>query len=285
MTELKPGVPFEEYKTLPGVSTTRIKAMAPTPQHYWDKYLNPDRPQEKADPSMAVSNAARLLVHRPDDWENTYATLPDGLDRRTKEGKETFAKIEARGVTPLKKEESDRAQAMAEAVCGIGIAQVLFNNRDGIHNGVIAWEDGDTGLTCKVLLDFHLPPCEQFASGVIWATKTAGDISNEGFRKQAYNAGYHTTAAMQIEAFMQHYQLQEPPLFIWGAATTSRPHMARPFYMTPEQHEEGLIEYRRLINLLNECTTNNEWPGYDDELTPLGLPPFAKKQRETNRYE
>lgn len=284
MTQLLPGVPFEEYKRLPGVSPTRIKAMTPTPRHYWDKYISPDRAPEKTEPDVEVSNAARLLVHRPDDWESTYATLPEGLNRSTKEGKELFAKVTARGVTALKKEETDRAQAMAEAICSIGVAQALFSIRGGIHNGAITWENIDTGLTCRVLLNFHLPPCEQFATGLIWATKTASDISDDGFRRQAYNAGYHTTAAMQIEGFMQHYQLQEPPLFIWGVATTRRPHMGRPFYMTADQHELGRQEYTKLISLLHDCTTNNEWPGYDDELTALGLPPFAKKP-ETHSYE
>lgn len=281
MANLLPALPFRQYIQLDGISTTQLKAMDPTPRHYWDKYINPDRERAETTPEMIVSNAARLLVHSPDSWPDEYATIPEGLDRRTKEGKELFAKVAAQGLTPIKKDEADRAQAIAEAVCELGAARSLFADREGLHDAVITWEDAETGYLCKVRLDWHLPPCEAFPTGVIWSTKTSTDIGKEGFRNQAYNAAYHISAAMQITAFMAQYGTQEPPIYIWGAARSRRPFIARPFYATGQQIELGLSEYQRLIRSYADCTAADEWPGYPDELTDCGLPPFAKKPEIT----
>ena len=152
MATLLPGLPFGTYIKLEGISTTQIKAITPTPLNYWDRYLSPDREPAETTPDMILSNAARLLVHDADSWPEQYAVIPEGIDRRSTEGKKLFADVEARGVQPIKKIEADRAQAIAEAICGLGITQAIFGNQAGQHGAVITWEHRATHEPCKARL-------------------------------------------------------------------------------------------------------------------------------------
>lgn len=81
-------IPNKEYRTREGVSSTDLKHLMRSPAHfkYWKEH-----PQEDT-PALLFGRASHKYMLEKDDFFNEFAVVPN-IDRRTKAGKEEYAKF------------------------------------------------------------------------------------------------------------------------------------------------------------------------------------------------
>ncbi len=68
----------EQYHSGPGVSKSKLDAIAISPLNYWDQHVNPDREPREYKHCFAVGDGTHKLVLEPGTFEKTYAV---GFDK------------------------------------------------------------------------------------------------------------------------------------------------------------------------------------------------------------
>jgi exodeoxyribonuclease VIII len=84
-----------DYHAHPAISKSHLDLIARSPLHYWARFLDPKRVIPEPTPAMRIGSAVHTHVLELDKWDTEYTVAPDGLDRRTKAGKEAWAAFEA----------------------------------------------------------------------------------------------------------------------------------------------------------------------------------------------
>jgi len=271
---MKPGI-YEklgnaEYHSSSALSRSGVTTLCRrSPLHFWAAHQDPHRKPVEETPALRLGSAVHAYVLEPEVWESDYAVAPR-CDRRTKEGKATWASFveESEGKTVLKREEGAQAVAIGEAVLKHDLARSLV--RGGASEVSVFWEDEETGILCRCRPD-HLPP-----SGQVVDLKTTLDASS-AFEKSAYNFGYHHQAAWYL------YGCRAAGIdcrdFIFVAVEKTYPYAVAIYRASNSLIALGREEVRYAIKYYARCLESGKWPGYMDEggtgIRSLGPPSWA----------
>lgn len=254
---------IKELQTHP-ISWSRLKHYDKSPAHFLEAWLNPPEPT----PAMTLGSALHCLVLEPGKFEARYVVAPEGIDRRTKDGKAAWAEFEAgaKGKAILTAEQMEQAQGMAQAIQTSGVAQKMLalcdRREDTIH-----WEDSLTGLPCKGVIDAW------GAKGFVVDIKTTDDASDRAFARAVANYQYHGQAAFYMDGLRENGR--EPKNFFFIVVEKNPPHGVRTFMCGADMLSAGRGLYMRLLERHAECVAAGEWPGYPEEVAALELPAWA----------
>lgn len=271
-------MPNAEYHAgTDAISSSGLKLLARSPAHYWATYLDPQREPTAPTPAMLMGTMIHTAVLEPHRFDDEYIAIPEGLDKRTKEGKALWQEIAASGRQPITEAQRARAIAVASSLLAHPAARVIFS-ADGEAESSIFWTDAATGARCKARPDFMVRPCQQWPNGLVVDLKTTGDAGAEAFMRTAFNLGYHISAAHYTAGFVAEFGVV--PAFIFAAVEQDAPHAAA-FYAAGEDFMLlGERERCRLTELYATCRAADSWPGYPETVGVLGLPAWAAKQLE-----
>jgi hypothetical protein len=75
--------------------------------------------------------------------------------------------------------------------------------------------------------------------------------------------------------------LCDDPVFVFIAQEKEPPYLVSVVEFDAEAIAEGHRLNRQAIDLFKRCVDTGEWPGYDDGITPISLPPWAFKSKQT----
>lgn len=271
----------EDYHAHPALSSSGLKEIDRSPAHYFAAYLDPDRePNDDDTPAKKIGRAVHCAILEPAEFDNRYTAIPDGLDRRTKEGKALWNEIVASGREPLPAPQLETILATARGAQRVPVSRLLLSHPRGRCERSIFWTDPATGVRYKVRPDYLIEPCSDFPNGVIVDVKTAEDASPEGFGKSAWTYEMHLAAWLYPEGFMRAYGTAEPPEFLWLAVEKSRPFAAAYYHPTPAVTAYGRREVARLTGIYLECQRTGRWPAYGDTIQPISLPAWAAREIE-----
>lgn len=271
-TGIYPDVTNEDYHGGVGISKSGLDLMARSPLHYWAAYHDPLRKPREETPAMRFGTAIHTAVLEPGTFLDRYVILPDGLDRRTKDGKAEYAvleaKAEAKGAQLLPYADFDKAMAIKSACHTHPMAKQLF--RDGKAEMSVFWTDEETGVLCKCRPDWLLGG----DNPAILDLKTTVDASPDGFMKSAYKYRYHVQAAWYLDG-LEAAMGVKPDVFMFLAIEKDPPYAPAFYYADDAMITAGRAEYRRLLRLYAQCQNEGSWPGYNPKLQPLSLPKWA----------
>lgn len=173
----------KQYHATPAISASWLKLMNKSAAHLWNAYINPDRVPSVPTPYMQLGSLAHTLILEPEKLDLEYVIVPEGIDRRSKDGKAFFAEIEASGKTPIKDVDFQHCVKMAEAMRNnVGFME-LRRLKHG-NERTLFWDDDETGLACKMRPDTIVHPCKERPYGVVTDVKTSADASPAGFARQ-----------------------------------------------------------------------------------------------------
>ena len=258
---IKHKLPASEYHAYPSLNNSGIKQLLKSPAHY-QAYLAEPHEQTKA---MLIGSATHSAVLEPHLFEAEYIAMPDGIDRRTKEGKAAYAELEASGKTILYADDYENVLQISKAVrthdtagrlLGMGEAEVsIFTEIDGVP--------------AKCRADWLRQRC-------IVDVKTTDDASPEGFARSIAKYGYDIQAAWYLDccaaAGIEAYT------FVFVAVEKSAPYAVGIYELDYASLEVGRSKYQRALSLWKHCTATDEWPGYSPEIITLSLPAWAMKE-------
>lgn len=168
------GIPDDEYRQLPGLSSTGVKRMLSSPAVYDWYRRNPPEVKTEFDLGHAVhervlgAGAGEVIVEGP--WN-------------TKAAKTAVAEARAGGKTPLKPEQAEHADEMAGAVFKHPDASALLTG--GQAEVSILWDDPKHGVRCKGRLDYW-----HVQVPLIVDLKTTRDANPRWFARHAADYGY-----------------------------------------------------------------------------------------------
>lgn len=261
-----------EYHARPEVSASQLKILNRSPLHFWDRFINPDRVPFEPTPAMILGTLAHCAILEPAEFDKRYIVVPEGIDKRTKEGKQLWQDLIATGREPIKHEIWQQVSGMAQAVIKHPLYALIH---DGIKESPLFWQDNDSGVLCRALPDVLIAPCEAWPNGLVLDLKTTGDISPESFARRVWDGEMLIQAGHYCEAFFYKYRCL--PAYGWIAVETDRPHAVKFYAATESQIEYGKAECLRLLRIYKECEQANNWPAYGDDITELELPAWASR--------
>jgi len=283
----------KQYHSTPAISASWLKMMNKSAYHVWYHFISKDRPPSIQTQAMMLGSLTHTLVLEPEKLSAEYVIVPEGIDKRSKDGKAFFAEIEESGKTPVKQADFDHCAAMANALRDDAFFMLLRQNKHE-NERTFFWDDPRTGLACKMRPDTVIHPCELFPNGVVTDVKTTADASPAGFGRQFFALGYHIQAAHNAIGFMRAFGRGEPefwrdgeelksnlPLFVFECVEKDAPHVTQCYTVPADVMEYGIRVVEELMDSAEYCFEHDAWPGYAN-VSPveIAVPGWIRREME-----
>lgn len=283
----------DDYHAHKAASRTVLMELQRSPKKYHYKYLSGEYEDEDTT-ALKIGSAFHTLILEPEDFSKKAVIVPDGKRRPTKSqinaknpSDSTLLQIEwwkkfdeeHDGKAYLSQADADNLKGMAAAIRSEPAAQRLLGKK-GLIEPSIFWTDEDTGIECKVKLDF-VPTDYEF----VFDAKTTADVSADKFRRSLGEYGYDLQAYMNMEAVFQ-LTGERPDAFFFGCVE-KKPPFDTGFYMADDDViRSGEVKFRYLLRKLAKCRLNDHYPSNGDgKIRPIGLAPWDLKKIEEMETE
>lgn len=266
-----------EYRKHAAVAVSDLKiAKEQSWLHLWHSKFNPEREPEEQTEAMMLGTAIHCAATEPDEFPYRYEIVPEGISRRSNDGRQFFKELAAEGKQPLMPHQYEIIAGSAKAVRSQPFMRQVLAQQNCIIEQPVFWKDEKTGLICKMKPDLMLEPCRAFPNGLIVDVKSAADASPDRFVKSAFDLLYHMQAAWYVKGYEKTYRKRPP--FVFLATEKQPPFAAAPYLAGEMQMLLGQITNRRLLDEYAVCVSENRWPGYHTKPALLGLPPWGVKE-------
>lgn len=267
------GIPDEEYRQIPGLSSTGIKEMLKSPAHYqWA--LTHRRERIAFDVGHAAH--AKILgvglsaIAYPDEH-----LTPSG---NVSEKKATIAWAEeqrAAGLVPVSPDQLAAVDAMAEAVLAHPTARPLLEG--GAPEVSLIWDDSETGVRCKGRIDYLQP---DGATDL----KTARSADPRRFSSPAASYGY-AEQRVHYGAGITATRGDERIPFRLVLVETDAPHFVSVVEFDETFTWIAEVRVRRAIDTYAECQRTGEWPAYPTGVNAVAAPSWYGDDDYTDDME
>jgi hypothetical protein len=258
-----PYLPFADYLAAEGVSKSALDLINRSPAHYRQSILQPEAPT----PAMIWGSMFHSFVLEPEVFEATYAVMPEGIDRRTKEGKQAWQDWQEshEGLLPVDKPTLAEIIAMRDSLLSSPKACTAMS--EGVAEASLFWLTGE--IACKGRPDYIRPD-------LIIDLKTTIDARPDVFSRQVWNYRYHVQAAYYIDG-MTSLDGQKPRDFLFIAIEKSPPYGIQFYLADQTMIDQGRREYQQDMEVYAQCMASDEWPCYSDEIQAILLPRWAQE--------
>lgn len=268
-----PGLEARQYhQDLPHYGRSQIVTALRSPAHL---KASLDRPT-KVTPAMNLGTAIHTAVLEPELFDEEIAFMPEGMDRRTKAGKEAYATFmeEHAGMAILPHADKQLVEDVAAAVTAAP-ASKLFLGAEAQRENSYLWVDGQTGLPLKCRPDLFIPERKMLVD-----LKTTTDARPEAFSQSIAKFGYHIQAAHYLNGVNAVLGPDTVRHFVFLAVEKEPPYGVLIGALDAEDVERGMEACRRGINRIAWCLENDKWPGYSSKVHRLSLPNWARKRMD-----
>lgn len=265
-----------DYYSIPAASASLLKELARSPAHAYAKYLDPNRPPDEPTAAQLLGTQTHAAILEPAEFDNRYTVMPEGLDRRSKEGKAVYAAILESGKQPVSASDMSLIHAMRDSVHAHPVSQLIWGLP---HHVEIPYTLTLNGTAAKMKPDLLVEPTiASNGRGLILDLKTTTDASPDAFGRSVFNLKYYIQAAFYTDCYRKLYGIT--PDFMWLAVESKRPHLCA-YYKAPQAViEYGRDVYLQLLDTYNKCMRTGNWHGYTDAVTDLQIPGWALHESE-----
>jgi hypothetical protein len=263
-----------QYHANAAVSHSKLEVFRRRPRLYQMRYVTRELPAPEPTAAFRIGSATHCAVLEPEKFPTLYAQRPEGIDRRTKEGKAAWESFTAQhsGKDFLDAEEWAQISAMMEAVRANPLASQLLAQ----GTPELSWrvETGAIPLQCRT--DWFNPKGCELSAGRPYVAdlKTIESLDADAFRsfeRAAFTYGYHRQAGFYLPLITE---IIGAPVtdFFFIAVEKQAPYGVAVFRLTDEAVATGQDESLADLRRLKICRETNVWPNIEPEVTELGLP-------------
>jgi hypothetical protein len=255
----------QEYRGQTAIAGSDAKHILPpkTPAHYAAHMAG----ETKREPSkaMLLGTMAHLAVLEPQKLDTAFVEKPEGIDFRTKLGKEWKESVGAMPV--LDQDEARAVRAIRDSIAANKAARDLLAET---RSEVSVFGESHSGLWIKGRIDALKP-------GTIVDVKTtsAGADAN-AFARQSFALNYHVSAAWYW--YLATLNELPPKAFYWVAVEIQPPYAVAVYEIHKDALQLGFRMMQDALALIARCEDEGRWPAYGDEVQTLNLPLWAYKQ-------
>jgi hypothetical protein len=195
----------------------------------------------------------------------------------TKAAKTARDEARAAGAVPLLTHEWEQVQAMAAAIRQHPVAGPLFTPGGGVAERSIFWTDPRTGARCRCRPDWL--PHRGDGRLVVVDYKTARAVDPEAIQRAVYERGYHAQAAFYLDG-VKAASLHggQEPAFVFAFQSKTPPYLVHLVELDYPALVLGAARNERALRIFADCERSGVWPGFNDRITYLPLPPWAEKK-------
>ena len=261
----------EAYHEAPGISKSHLDTIASgSPRHYWQEYINPERPARHETPALVLGNAIHAAILQPSLFKTRYAAIPQGLDKRKKDDKliwEQFKRDNV-GKTHLDHSEYQICLRAIDAVQKHPVARGLFQG--GIPEHSFFCIDPETKALRKCRVDY-------LTDDYVIDVKSTLDANEEAFSRDATNLRYDVAVPWYLDTIDLTRGLARPRKWIWVSIEKAEPFAIGIYYAQSQDIITARDCARKNFRTILRHRELNEWPDYGEVMRPLTLKPWAKR--------
>lgn len=270
----------EEYHAdpVPGgsLSSTGVRRIMKAPAKFRYYQLHPEPPRKELEIGSAA-HAKVLGVGSPFEVVCDAEGVP--FDAwRSKDAKARVRAIRDAGRIPVKPDEAELVDAMAEAVLANVDARALLESPGAEEVSLFGIDDA-TGVWKRGRVDFlGEPDTEGWVPVVDY--KTTKDAHPAEIEKALFNYGYYQQAPWYLDLAHEvgPYGPGVHPVFAFIFQEKEPPYLCTVAAPEPDAIEWGRIRNRKAIDRYRQCVEADEWPGYAETIVRIGLPRWAAYQ-------
>lgn len=268
----------EEYHADPAIGASMIEDFISSRRLFEGRYVTKTIPPKAQTPAMKLGTLIHLRILEPQRFAEVVApptpeNAPDGKKWNRRKGSdhekwwvEYLASID--GKIECDEETLATIEAIAESVLSKRWARRLIDG-DGQSEFSILWTDADTGLKCKVRVDWF--------SAICLDLKSSADPSPFSYAKSLVGLGYHRKLAHYRQG-IQTFTGEETPL-IHLAVGTQPPYCAGAYDIDDRDRNGKSLGYRqwkRALKEIADCFDRNDFSEpWETQICSLALPAFA----------
>ena len=258
------GIDMESYHgdlcVGPSVSKSLLwRLVDESPAHaFEDSYLNPDREEKEDSEALILGRGSHHLLLGEADFSQHFAIRPLELNGKAWNSNRTDCKewleaVREEGLTVLKGEHIVNIRGMSQSLAAHPLV------RAGILNGLIehsiVWQDGETGIWCKVR-----PDAIPTDAGDVADLKSAASVSDEAIERSIGDFGYFVQGTMIGMAYREVLGI-DMTSFTLIYVEKKKPWPVRVKTLIAADLELGEQIVRAGLRLFARCLERNEWPG------------------------
>ncbi len=240
------------------ISRTPIMLYGDCPRKYEALYITKEM-VKTVTPAMVLGSAFHTLILEPDLFNARYAIYPEGLDRRTRQGKidyEAFC-VDSSGKEVINAETMKLLNNMAIALGNHTEARALIWGEGSVFERSYVYGDDESGLIVKSRPDIIRPNC-------IVDLKTCRSAEEHQFKQSAYKQGNHVQGAMVQDAMRiidgREDALTLPVINI--AIETTAPHCIGIYFLSQASLEAGRERYKATLKNMKTSFESGVYPSY-----------------------
>jgi hypothetical protein len=243
-----------EYHADPAISASHLHAISRSPQTYYKRFIDPNRPASKSTPALILGSFVHTAVLEPDTVAERYAIRFDGAGSTARNNE-----LIDKGIEPVTQAQWDQAHAMCDAVRNHPEAAWLLS--DGKAEQSVWWHDEQFDLRCKCRPDW-------WNGDIVIDLKTTKDASQREFAKSVANFRYHVQQ-------MHYLRGTNAARFIFIAVEKEYPFAVGVYELDNDACGVGEELRQRDMQRIKTCKKRDEWPGYSNDISTLSLPRYA----------
>lgn len=257
-------MPNADYHAHPAISKSGLDRINQSPAHYQSWLTEP----RKETPALALGSATHAFILEHETFFERYAVAPDGIDRRTKEGKAAWAEFEAQanGKTVIKTEDLEHIKMMAARVWWHPSARELLSEG--------AAEVSAFGNLWGI--DVKCRPDWLREDGLVMDLKTTDDASPGAFPGSVAKWRYHVQAALYQDILaLLGIKIKA---FVFIAVEKNPPYAVGVYELDDASIEAGREAYQRNLDTYKTCIETGSWPAYSPAIETIQLPRWVFQQ-------
>lgn len=199
----------------------------------------------------------------------------DAKDWRTKKAQEQRDEAYEQGAVPLLATDYDHVHGMAATLYRDDLARVLLNLDNGRPEQAIFWQDTETDIWRRALIDWL--PTASYGPPTVVDYKTTASTEPFALRKSVHRYGYHQQAAWYLDGVETiGYPADTAFKFIFQEKTP-------PYLITVAELDDtalriGHARNRRAIEIYRDCAAVDIWPGHSTDIEVISLPIWAERE-------
>lgn len=220
--------------------------------------------------------AHSLILSKGQDTE-----IIDAPDYRTKAAQQLRDKAIAAGRVPMLTHEWHKALSVEAAVRDDDDAGPLFDSGDAEQS--MFWTDPEWDIWLRSRMDW----LTYFDMPTIVDLKTASDASPGKFARSVHDYGYYMQDPWYRDGLAAILGCNPDDIdFVFVVVQTTEPHLVMTYRLDDAAVALGRECNRIAREKYRDCTEAGVWPKWSHDITPLALPPYARRriESEINEY-
>ena len=256
-----------DYRSAPAIAGSDAKHILPpkTPLHYAAHMAG----ELKREPSksMTLGVVSHVAVLEPKKLDKAFVEKPEGIDFRTKAGKEWRESIGSTLI--LDADEARAVRGIRDSIAANKAARELLAET---QSEVALFGEHRTGLQIKGRVD-ALKVVDDMECVICDVKTTSAGADYGTFSRQAASLNYHVSAAWYCH--LAGLNGLPPARFYWIAVETSAPYAVAVYEIHPDALDLGVGMMNDALGLIAQCEDEGIWPGYAPEVQCLNLPSWV----------